>query len=78
MRKSMGVEALSTRRPGRPTLRELALARQAAERAEVEGGSGVDRLVAEAVARLAIAPVAPATRRSPAARAKARRQVASR
>jgi hypothetical protein len=52
MRTSMGVEPLSTRRPGRPTLRELALARQAAE-AEAAGGSVVDQLVAETVDRLA-------------------------
>jgi hypothetical protein len=70
MRENMGVERLSTRRPGRPTLRELALARQAAEQAKALGGSSVDQLVAETVARLAIVPVEPAERRSPASRAK--------
>lgn len=67
LRKNIGQEGLSTRRPGRPTLRELALARQAAEQTKAAGGSGVDQLVAETVARLAMmqrAPAKPGRRRA--------------
>jgi hypothetical protein len=64
MRKEMDLEERWTRRAGRPTIRELALARRAAEHAKAAVGSGVDQLVAETVARLAITPSAPARARS--------------
>ena len=53
LRKAMGEEELATRRVGRPTIRELALARQAAEAAQRAGGSVVDQLVVQTVSRLA-------------------------
>jgi hypothetical protein len=59
LRKSMGDAGLAARRPGRPTIREQALARQAAEqtRKAAASGSVIDHLVAQTVQRLAAMPV---------------------
>lgn len=71
LRQAMGEEGLATRRPGRHTGRELAAARQAAERVKEAGGGTVDQLVAETVSRLSMAPPPEARRRSlPARRTK--------
>ncbi len=75
LRKSMGGAGLAARRPGRPTVREQALARQAAEQTRnTAGGAVVDQLVAQTVQRLAAMPVETRTKVSSAARAKCNQQ----
>ncbi|HTU60169.1 MAG TPA: hypothetical protein VMF89_17075, partial [Polyangiales bacterium] len=70
LRKSVGDAGLPSRRPGRPTIRELALARRAAEEATKAGGSVVDQLVAQTVTKLATMPRQVAKKASSTARAK--------